>query len=265
MKEEETIYDFHMNVLDLANSFDSLGERLSDEKLVRKILRSLPKRFEMKVTAIEEAQNIASMKVEELVGSLQTFEMNFSDKIEKKGKSIAFTSNTDNEEVDEEDLSKDIVLLGRQFNKILKSVDRRPRRNVQHIQPDISKQGNISAKTETDDESVQCYECEGYGHIKTECATYLKKQKKGLAVTWYDEDISDNELEGVAANHVSAMTGVCDSDNDSCDEDLTYKELASAYKELCIRSEKICRTNVEQEIVINQLKSEKSTAEKQTL
>jgi hypothetical protein len=123
-----------MNVLDLANSFDSLGERLSDEKLVRKILRSLPKRFEMKVTAIEEAQNIASMKVEELVGSLQTFEMNFSDKIEKKGKSIAFTSNTDNEEVDEEDLSKDIVLLGRQFNKILKSVDRRPGRNVQHIQ-----------------------------------------------------------------------------------------------------------------------------------
>jgi hypothetical protein len=82
-------------------------------------------------------------------------------------------------------------------------------------------------------------------------------------VTWYDEDISDNELEGVAANHVSAMTGVCDSDNDSCDEDLTYKELASAYKELCIRSEKICRTNVEQEIVINQLKSEKSTAVEQ--
>ncbi|KAK2403194.1 gag-protease polyprotein [Trifolium repens] len=263
MKEEETIYDFHMNVLDLANSFDSLGERLSDEKLVRKILRSLPKRFEMKVTAIEEAQNIASMKVEELVGSLQTFEMNFSDKIEKKGKSIAFTSNTDNEEVDEEDLSKDIVLLGRQFNKILKSVDRRPRRNVQYIQLDISKQGNISAKTETDDESVQCYECEGYGHIKTECATYLKKQKKGLVVTWYDEDISDNELEGVAANHMSAMTGVCDYDNDSCDEDLTYKELASAYKELCIRSEKICRTNVEQEIVINQVRSEKSTAEEQ--
>ena len=64
MKEEETIYDFHMNVLDLANSFDSLGERLSDEKLVRKILRSLPKRFDMKVTAIEEAQDIASMKVE---------------------------------------------------------------------------------------------------------------------------------------------------------------------------------------------------------
>ena len=59
-----------MNILDLANSYDSLGEKLSDEKLVRKILRSLPKRFDMKVTTIEEAQNIASMRVEEVVGSL---------------------------------------------------------------------------------------------------------------------------------------------------------------------------------------------------
>ena len=32
MKEEEIIYDFHMSVLDLENSFDSLGERLSDEQ-----------------------------------------------------------------------------------------------------------------------------------------------------------------------------------------------------------------------------------------
>jgi hypothetical protein len=77
--------------------------------------------------------------------------MNFTDKTEKKGKSIAFTSNTDIEEVYDdldtrEDLSEDIVLLGRQFNKILKRVDRRPMRNVKHIQPDINKQGNTSAK-----------------------------------------------------------------------------------------------------------------------
>jgi hypothetical protein len=52
----------------------------------------------MKVTAIEEAQDIASMKVEELVGSLQTFEMSFSDKIEKKEKNSLFVSNSENNE-----------------------------------------------------------------------------------------------------------------------------------------------------------------------
>ena len=168
----------------------------------------------MKVTAIEEAQDFASMKVEEVVGSLQTFEMNFSNKPEKKGKSIVFTSNTDSEEVDEEYLSDDITLLGKQFNRILKNVGRRPRSNVEHIQFDIRKQGNTSAKTKTDDKpiqdrDVQCHECEGYGHYKSECPTYLKKQKKGLSVSWSDEDDSENELVNKASNHVSAMTGVC--------------------------------------------------------
>ena len=70
MKEDETIHDFHMNILEIANTSGALGETISEEKLVRKILRSLPKRFEMKVTAIEEAQDICSMKVDELIGSL---------------------------------------------------------------------------------------------------------------------------------------------------------------------------------------------------
>jgi len=58
-----------LSILDIAKSFDSLGEKIYDEKLVRKILRSLPKRFDMKVTVIEEAQDIPSMKVDELIGS----------------------------------------------------------------------------------------------------------------------------------------------------------------------------------------------------
>ncbi|KAK2401971.1 gag-protease polyprotein [Trifolium repens] len=98
MKEEESIQDFHMNLLDIANSFEALGEKVSDEKLSRKILRSLPKRFDMKVTAIEEAQDIANMKVDELVGSLQTFEMTINERGDKKNKSVAFISNDDDEE-----------------------------------------------------------------------------------------------------------------------------------------------------------------------
>ncbi|KAK2450468.1 gag-protease polyprotein [Trifolium repens] len=217
----------------------------------------------MKVTTIEEAQDIASLKVEEVVGSLQSFERNFCDKIEKKGKSIAFASNTDSKEADNdldtrEDISKEIVLLGKQFNKILKRVERRPRRNVQHIQPNISKQGNTSAKSMTDeDKGIQCFECEGYGHIKTECATYLKKQKKGLAVTWSDEDNSNNELENVTANHVSTTTGVCFSDRDTCDDEFIYEELASMDKDLYLKSEELCRIFVEQKYHIKRLRLEK--------
>lgn len=31
---------------------------------------------------------------------------------------------------------------------------------------------------------IKCFECEGFSHIKTECPTFLKKQKKGMSITW---------------------------------------------------------------------------------
>ena len=44
--------------------------------LVRKIVRVLPDRFNVKLTAMEEAKDFSTMKVEELMGSLRTFELN---------------------------------------------------------------------------------------------------------------------------------------------------------------------------------------------
>src|SRR4051812_5257329 len=38
MKEDKTIYEFYMNVLEIANNSGALGEKLFEEKLVRKIL-----------------------------------------------------------------------------------------------------------------------------------------------------------------------------------------------------------------------------------
>jgi len=35
MKEDENIQDYYMNVLDIADSFDSLGEKLTDEPILK--------------------------------------------------------------------------------------------------------------------------------------------------------------------------------------------------------------------------------------
>src|SRR3954468_16986978 len=141
MKDDESIHEFHMNILEIANTSGALEEKMSDEKLVRKILRSLPKRFDKKVTAIEEAQDISNMKVEELIGSLQTFEMGISDNTEKKNKSLAFVSNSQEEaeESREENLSESIAMLGKQSNKIMKRMDQKPRPNAKNISSDTSR------------------------------------------------------------------------------------------------------------------------------
>lgn len=70
MNDDETIADFSVWVLDLTNESFALGEKISEAKMVKKVLRSLPTRFSIKVTAIEEANDITSMKLDELFGSL---------------------------------------------------------------------------------------------------------------------------------------------------------------------------------------------------
>jgi hypothetical protein len=72
---EEIFGEFYSKMSDLRNSMVSLGKPISDVKLIRKILRSLSERFRIKVTTIEERNDLEEMKIEELVGSLQTYEL----------------------------------------------------------------------------------------------------------------------------------------------------------------------------------------------
>jgi hypothetical protein len=65
MLEEETFGEFYTKISDLRNSMMSLRKLVSDVKLIPKILRSLPKRFKIKVTTIEESKDQEEMKIEE--------------------------------------------------------------------------------------------------------------------------------------------------------------------------------------------------------
>ena len=53
----------------------NLGEKTKNSKAVRKILHSLPESFHAKVTAIKESKDLDEIKVQELIGSLQTYEL----------------------------------------------------------------------------------------------------------------------------------------------------------------------------------------------
>ena len=58
MREEETISEFNARLCHIGNEAFALSEKISEEKLVRKTLISLSKRFTYKVTAIEEAKDV---------------------------------------------------------------------------------------------------------------------------------------------------------------------------------------------------------------
>ena len=64
-----------------------MGEKTEDSKVVRKILRSLPESFQAKLTAIEKSKNLDEIKVQELIGFLQTYD--FTLPSQRKSKSLS--------------------------------------------------------------------------------------------------------------------------------------------------------------------------------
>ena len=41
--------------------------------------------------------------------------------------------------------------------------------------------------------SPQCFGCQGYDHMKSECPTYLKSKGKAMTVTLSDDEVSNDE------------------------------------------------------------------------
>jgi len=78
MLEEETFNDYYTKIKDLRNSMISLGKKISYAKIIKKISRSLDERFRIKVTTIDESKDLDTMRIEELVGFLQTSEFFFA-------------------------------------------------------------------------------------------------------------------------------------------------------------------------------------------
>ena len=122
MSKDESFDSFYSKLNEVVVEKFNLGEKTEDSKIVRKILRSLPKSFRAKVTAIEKSKDLDDIKVQELIESLQTYELSLPN--QRKRKSLALK--TVNERVDVHDSSeddtieKDISYLAKNFQKFLK-------------------------------------------------------------------------------------------------------------------------------------------------
>ena len=235
MKEEETITEFNARLCDIANEAFALGEKISEEKLVRKALRSLPKRFAYKVTAIEEAKDVQKMKLEELIGSLRTFEMNLQEgKKEKKNIGIAFQADT----VEATDFEESMVLLSKNLNEAVKRFRKKNRNNI----------GGSEASAQN--KGIQCRECEGFGHIQSECANTAKKKGKSFNAMWSDEDSDGSrEEDGGTGNHLAFTTkfstgiGTVVDTESSDDENMSEEAMVETYRLALEKCEEVAQVN----------------------
>ena len=82
----------------IINELNALGMAYVNSYLVKKLLQSLPKSWEAKVTTIKEAKDLSKLPLEELIGSLMTYKITMQDydqgKETNKKKFIALKSSS---------------------------------------------------------------------------------------------------------------------------------------------------------------------------
>ena len=175
MEKDESFDEFYAKLKDIVNLAFNLGETISEPKIIRKVLRSLPERFHVKITVIEESKDIDKIPLTELVGNLRTYELRLT-RIGKsgKGKSMALKAKSnDTEESSNDEVSKMKSYITRQFKRYMKNANRKGfNKDCRQSSSSQFKSQNKGKKDAKDGGQYivpagrKCFGCQGFSHMK---------------------------------------------------------------------------------------------------
>ncbi|GAV58412.1 UBN2 domain-containing protein [Cephalotus follicularis] len=235
MHDNEDIKTMFTRFTNITNALQALGKIYTNSEMVRKILRCLPRIWMPKVTAIEEAKDLRTLPLEDLLGSLMTHELSIikkddEEEMERKKKKIVALKSSANEEI-EEASDQEMALITRRFKKFLASKKK--------FGGKVFKKNNTQKGEPSKIEEIICYECNKPGHYKSDWPRLKKKEqvkkKKALIATWEDSDDSSSDEE--ANEEVPQLALMVIEEEEDCDE-VTYDELVLLVeKYTCIISE----------------------------
>ena len=204
MYDDKYFDELYAKLNDIVNSAYNLGEIYDQPKIVRKILRSLTKNFRPKVTAITESKDVDSISVDELVRSLQSYELDLPKTSKSKSMALKSVNDVDVSDFDDELSATEIAYLAKNFKNFLRNNNRKAKgkntvepRNFRKNNPtkvyNTEKHKEKVGQPSNDTMGQQCFGCQGRGHVKSECPTFLRSKGKAIAVTLSDDEVSNNE------------------------------------------------------------------------
>ena len=78
MGETKTIKENVDKLREMSNISHSLGSEIPYERIVKKVLRSLPKRLKMVGSILKQTRDISEMTIDQLVGAIQHEEIDLA-------------------------------------------------------------------------------------------------------------------------------------------------------------------------------------------
>ena len=120
IKEHECLNDFQVKLMDIVNQSHQLDDPYLDKRIEQKIMRSLPSRFESKVTALEENVDFKKMKPSEVIGRLLAYESRKAPTSSSPKKQKGIALKTSKVEKEDDDSDEDVAQMVARFKKFLR-------------------------------------------------------------------------------------------------------------------------------------------------
>ena len=193
MHENKNFSSFYFELSDIVNSSFNLEEPISNSKVVRKILRSLLERFRPKVTIIEKSRDIDSLRVDEPVNSIQTYEVTLPSS--QKSKDFTFKTSKNEEKYNKmpHNITRDgLAHMAERIKKVMKF----NKKFYKNQESKKWKRPNEQSSKEKDKGSskckkIECFNSGGLGHIAIDYSN-PKDIKKSMQTTWSDTDFEES-------------------------------------------------------------------------
>src|ERR1044072_474696 len=84
MKKNDKVSEYISRVILITNEMKAYGETLSEQVIIKKVLRSLTPQFDYIVIAIEHSKDLEILRIEELQSSLEAHELRLTERTSER-------------------------------------------------------------------------------------------------------------------------------------------------------------------------------------
>ena len=237
MKEGESLEDYLTRLTDIVNQMKAYGETLSDKRVVQKILISLSEKFDSIVSVIDMTQNIETLGVQKVIGSLKAYDQRLSKRAEVAMESAFPSLSLGSKNPQQSSSSQARSNLPK---KNWKGKNKKWEKKSSNNSNEEKGGSSTMVKCKTCDKfhvgvcwfkgKPKCYNCNNFGHVQKDCtmqrqhqANFTEEQDDGdnMFFACQAPTIPKNEnvwfVDSGCSNHMTANKSIlCDIDNSVC-------------------------------------------------